>query len=110
VVTPCDTISVTDIMKYVHRGNLPGYVSDILPAGMPRAVVIKHPCWWLGGGTGVDSDLLCSVNFRFKRAENTRFYRLLALSQNCFMSVRMYQLGSKCKDLITFGVWLIHCG
>jgi len=60
VFPPCDTFSATDIMKYVHRVNLPGSVSDILPAGMPRAVVTKHPCWWLGGGTGVDPDVVYS--------------------------------------------------
>jgi len=63
-------------MKYVYKGNLPGTVSDILPAVMPRAVVTEHPFWWLGGDTGFDSDIVCYVTFLLKRAGNTRFHRL----------------------------------
>ena len=51
-------LPATDIVKYVYSGNLPGSVSDILPAVMPRAVVTEHPCWWLGGGTGFVPDIV----------------------------------------------------
>jgi hypothetical protein len=69
-------LPATDIMKYVYRGNLPGTVSDILPAVMPRAVVTEHPFWWLGGGTGFNSDIVCYVTFLLKTVADTRFHRL----------------------------------
>jgi hypothetical protein len=100
----------TDIMKYVYCGILPGSVSDILPAVMPRSVVTKHHCWWLGGGKGgVDPDTVCSVTFRFETAKYTipplvgEFSKLL---RHVCPSVSMDQLGPKWKNFNTFGVRL----
>jgi hypothetical protein len=80
---------------------------------MPRAVVIEHPSWWLGRGTGVwfRHTVFCNLPFEdgWKYTVPLFLGAFAKLLRPVCPSVHMDQLGSKWKDFVTFGC-LIVCG